>query len=39
MKTKQLSREETVKLIELTQNRIELNNRINKFVRGIHEEE
>lgn len=34
MKTKQLSREETVKLIELTQNRIELNNRINKFVRG-----
>lgn len=33
MKTKQLSREETVKLIELTQNRIELNNRINKFVR------
>jgi len=33
MKTKQLSKEETVKLIELTQNRIELNNRVNKFAR------
>ena len=34
MKTKQLSKQETLDLIELTKNRIDFNNRLNKTVRS-----